>query len=89
MNTPPTVVVYTRTLCIWCWKVKRLLRRHGLPFEERSASSAEARAWLLAQTGKKTVPQVFVDGETIGGFEDTSAWLQRAHGLEGARANLR
>jgi glutaredoxin 3 len=89
MYTPPTIIVYTRTFCIWCWKVKRLLERHDLAFEERSASSAEAPAWLLAQTGKKTVPQVFVDGEAIGGFEDTSAWLERARGLEGARVNLR
>jgi glutaredoxin 3 len=76
MESSPVVVVYTRTFCIWCWKVKRLLARRGLPFEERDAGSDDTRAWLVTQTGKKTVPQVFVDGEAIGGFEDTSAWLE-------------
>lgn len=71
----PKVVVYTRSLCIWCWKVKRLLSKHGLEYEERDARSDETRALLLEKTGRKTVPQVFVDGVAIGGFEDTSAWL--------------
>ncbi len=75
MEGSPVIVVHTRAFCIWCWKVKRLLRKHGLPFEERDAGSAEARAEL--RTGKKTVPQVFVDGEPVGGFEATAAWLAR------------
>jgi glutaredoxin 3 len=76
MKPAPAIVVYTRKLCIWCWKAKWLLKRHGLAFEERDAKSDEARAWLIARTGEKTVPQVFVDEESIGGFEATRAWLE-------------
>jgi glutaredoxin 3 len=72
----PGIVVYTRTLCVWCWKVKWLLRRNGLRFEERPAGSTEARAWLLERTGKHTVPQVFVNDVPIGGFEATNGWLR-------------
>jgi glutaredoxin 3 len=82
----PGIVVYTRTLCIWCWRVKRLLRRNGLRFEERPAGSPEVRAWLLERTGRPTVPQVFVDDVAVGGFEATSAWLQRAHLRSGPSA---
>lgn len=82
----PRIVVYTRTLCIWCWKVKWLLRRNGLRFEERPAGSTEARAWLLSRTGKPTVPQVFVNDEAIGGFEATSAWLQEGQLRSGPSA---
>lgn len=69
------IVVYTRPFCIWCWRVKRMLRGRGLVFEERSAQSPDTRAWLLERTGRSTVPQVFVDGRSVGGFEDTAAWL--------------
>ncbi len=76
-SQPVEIVVYTRALCIWCWKVKRLLRMNGLSFEERPARDEGVRAQLLARTGRRTVPQVFVNNETIGGFEDTRAWLAR------------
>lgn len=69
------IVVYTRPFCIWCWRVKRLLRGRGLEIEERSAASDEARAWLATRTGRPTVPQVFAGEELIGGFEATRAWL--------------
>lgn len=77
------IVVYTRAFCIWCWKVKRLLRRNGLAFEERGAADESTHAWLLERTGRSTVPQVFAGETVIGGFEATRDWLQAAPGLEG------
>lgn len=74
-EAPASIVVYTRPFCIWCWKVKRLLRRRGLTFEERSAASPEARRWLRTRTGSPTVPQVFAGEELVGGFEATRAWV--------------
>jgi glutaredoxin 3 len=67
------ITIYTRPLCIWCFRAKRLLRRHGLTFEERDAQHEATRAMLLERTGRRTVPQVFIDDRSIGGFEDLRA----------------
>lgn len=63
------VTIYTRSFCIWCIRAKWLLRTKGIAYEERDASSDEARSALLARTGRKTVPQVFFGDELVGGFE--------------------
>jgi glutaredoxin 3 len=72
-----TVTVYTRSFCIWCFRAKRLLRKHGVAFEVRDASDAETRAMLLARTGRATVPQVFFGHRSIGGFDDLRALVDR------------
>lgn len=72
-ETNRPVRVYARTFCIWCWKAKLLLRRHGIAFESIDASSDEMRAWLREKTGRKTVPQVFFGEDHVGGFDDLAA----------------
>ena len=67
------VTIYTRALCIWCFRAKRLLRKRGMAFEERDARSEETRAMLLERTGRRTVPQVFFGDRSVGGFEDLRA----------------
>lgn len=76
----PLVVIYTRPLCTYCFRAKRLLKKLGVAFEERSATSPEVRASLLARTGSRTVPQVFADDEPLGGFDELAA-LHRAGAL--------
>jgi glutaredoxin 3 len=63
------ITIYTRPLCIWCFRAKRLLRKHGYQFEERDARQEETRAMLLERTGHRTVPQIFFGGRSVGGFE--------------------
>lgn len=65
--------LYTRSLCIWCLRAKFLLFRRGIAYVEHDASSAEVRADLLARTGRKTVPLLFVDDVLVGGFDDLAA----------------
>jgi glutaredoxin 3 len=67
------VTIYTRPLCIWCFRAKRLLRKHGFQFEERDARRGETRAMLVERTGRRTVPQVFFGDHCVGGFEDLRA----------------
>jgi glutaredoxin 3 len=67
------VTIYTRPLCIWCFRAKRMLRKHGLQFEERDARQEETRAMLLQRTGRRTVPQMFFGDRLVGGFEDLRA----------------
>jgi len=68
------VRVYTTRFCVYCVAAKRLLHAQGIPYEEVDVSSdATTRAWLVATTGRKTVPQIFVAAEPIGGYQELVA----------------
>ncbi len=69
-----TVTIYTRSLCGYCWRATRLLRKKGVAFDERDTTGdAATRAWLEQLTGRSTVPQVFINGRAIGGCDDLHA----------------
>lgn len=69
-----TVTIYTRALCGYCWAATRLLRKKGVAFEEIDATGDNAtRAWLAQVTGRTTVPQVFINGKSVGGADDLRA----------------
>ncbi len=75
---PPVVRMYTTTICAYCIRAKMLLGKRDIPYEEINVSSDhEKRAWLVQATGRKTVPQIFIHGRSIGGFEELAA-LDRA-----------
>ena len=68
------VVVYVTRICSYCTLVKRLLSSKGIRFEEVDVSNdPERRRWLVAASGQRTVPQVFVEGRPYGGFTDLLA----------------
>ena len=68
------VVIYTRNRCAYCWHAKRLLKRKGYVFEGiNMTGDPEGRAWLACITGRDTVPQVFVEDQPTGGFDDVKA----------------
>jgi glutaredoxin 3 len=72
----PSIVVYTTTPCPYCTAVKRLLSERGLAFEEINlAKDPDGRAELAKRTGMRTFPQVLVDGQLVGGYEETRAAL--------------
>jgi glutaredoxin 3 len=76
------VKVYTTTFCAYCVRAKALLRKREIPFAEVDVTGDhEQRAWLVKATGMRTVPQIFIDGNPIGGFEELHA-LDRAGELE-------
>jgi glutaredoxin 3 len=65
------VTVYTTEPCGYCRTAKTLLDRRGIAYEEINLSKdAEGRAELVARTGMMTFPQVIVDGEPLGGFQE-------------------
>lgn len=52
---------------------RRLLGARGIPFETFDVSGNHAaRAWLRATTHQHTVPQIFIAGRSIGGFDELS-----------------
>lgn len=79
---PATVKVYTRRWCGYCSAAERLLKRKGVAFEEiDTTGDPEIRRWLVEVTGRTTVPQIFIDGKAIGGYDDMNA-LDRAGKLD-------
>lgn len=69
------VVVYSTKICPYCDRAKALLRQRGVAYEEVDVTNdPDKRAWLVTATGgRRTVPQIFIDGEGIGGFDDLRA----------------
>jgi glutaredoxin 3 len=74
--------MYTTRWCGYCVRAKALLEAHGLEYEEISLDDDPAfRQRLLELTGGWTVPQIVVDGRSIGGY--TELWqLDRSGVLE-------
>lgn len=65
------VKVYTTRFCAFCVRAKHLLNKRRIEFEEIDVSgNAEQRAWLVKATGRRTVPQIFIDGTPIGGSDE-------------------
>jgi len=70
----PRVTVYTTEPCGFCRVAKALLNKRGVPFEEINlAKSPEGRAQLVEKTGMMTFPQVIIDGQPIGGYQELVA----------------
>ena len=56
--------------CPYCESAKRLLKSKGLDFEEVKVSNDDDATWkrLEKQTGYKTMPQIFIGDDFIGGY---------------------
>ncbi len=68
------VTVYTTKVCPYCVRAKALLDRRGIAYTEIDVSNdPEKRAWLVQVTGRRTVPQVFIGDEPVGGSDDIHA----------------
>jgi glutaredoxin 3 len=68
------VIVYTTDPCRRCGNAKEILNRHGAEYEEVNlAKDPVGRAELAERTGLMTFPQIVIDGQTIGGFDDLQA----------------
>ena len=69
------VEIYTKFLCPYCARAKRLLSEKGVEFEEYDITmGGEKRGEMLSRAnGRTTVPQIFIDGRHIGGSDDLHA----------------
>ena len=70
-----TIEIYTTPLCPYCWRAKRLLDRKGVAYREVDLyREPERRSEMLARAeGRRTVPQIFIDGRGIGGSDELHA----------------
>ena len=75
----PQVVIYRTPACGYCVRVHQLLEAKGVAFTEVDVSGdAGKRKWLQDVTPQRTVPQVFINGERIGGYDELKRWAARA-----------
>lgn len=69
-----TVVMYSTALCPYCIRAKELLRRKGVEFTEiRVDLQPELREEMVQKSQRWTVPQIFINGQPIGGCDELYA----------------
>jgi glutaredoxin 3 len=79
--TQPKIQVYVTAFCPYCDAAKRLLQARHLDFEEIDVSAPDQKEALKRRTGWRTVPQIFIDGKLIGGYQELAA-IDRKGGLK-------
>ncbi len=68
------VTVYTTNYCSFCTRAKMLLKQKGIAFDEIDVTDADdVRDDLVRRTGRLTVPQIFINETSIGGYEELKA----------------
>ena len=76
------VLMYTRTVCPYCDQAKALLKRYNVAIDEVNIDADPSKApEMMEKSQRRTVPQIFIDGEHIGGCDDLVA-LERAGKLK-------
>ena len=71
---PAKVEVYSTNYCPYCRAAERLLDAKGVQYEAIDVShDPDKRDWLVQASGQRTVPQIFIDDQPVGGFTDLQA----------------
>jgi glutaredoxin 3 len=80
---PPSVEVYTWASCPFCIRAKALLKQKGVEFTEYAIDGDEAARTAMAKRakGRRSVPQIFINNQHLGGCDDLYA-LDRAGKLD-------
>jgi len=78
----PEVLMYTKDSCPYCQRAETLLRQRGVADLKKIRIDIEPgqRDVMIARTGRRTVPQIFIDDAHVGGCDDLMA-LDRAERL--------
>jgi glutaredoxin 3 len=79
----PDIEIYTQPFCPYCSRAIGLFEQKGVSFKEINApgGSAERAEAQKRSGGRTSVPQIFIDGTPIGGYDDMMA-LDRAGRLD-------
>lgn len=78
----PKVIMYSTAVCPFCINAERLLKSKGVAEIDkiRIDLDPDKRDEMMSKTGRRTVPQIYIGEQYIGGFDDLAA-LDRAGGL--------
>ncbi len=72
------VVIYTTAYCPYCLRARELLDSKGVSYTDiRVDDEPEKRKEMIAKSHKHTVPQIFINGQAIGGCDDIYALEQQ------------
>src|SRR5512134_1783361 len=86
------IVIYSKSWCPYCDRAKRLLAAKGQSWTEIDVEASDAaRDEMVARSGRRTVPQIWIGDRHVGGFDDLAALdatgeLDALLGLAGGRA---
>lgn len=73
-----TAIVWSKNQCTFCEQAKRLLKLKGVEFEERKIDNGWTREQLLeAVPTARTVPQIVLDGQLIGGYNELKKYFEK------------
>lgn len=77
------IIMYCTEVCPYCVRAEQLLQRKGIKEIEkiRIDLHPEQRDIMIEKTNRRTVPQIFINGEHVGGYDDMAA-LDRAGKLD-------
>ena len=69
------VTVYMGPMCGYCDATKRLLTKKNIPYKEINVALDESKLeeMLKKSNGKRTIPQIFIEGFHVGGYEELRA----------------
>ncbi len=69
------IEIYSSVLCGYCHAAKRLLKSKGVKYEETDVlmHPSKRREMMGRAKGRHTVPQIFIDGEHVGGCDELYA----------------
>ena len=74
----PKIEIYTSPLCGYCHMAKRLLKQKQVEFDEINVlANPIKRSQMEKRSQRRTVPQIFINGGHIGGFDDLYALDQK------------
>lgn len=73
-----SVIIYTTQYCPFCVRAKQLFEQKKIPYTEIAVdNNAALRQEMMAKSGQRTVPQIWINGTHVGGCDDLYA-LQRS-----------
>jgi len=79
LRNMPHIEIYTKEDCPFCHKAKELLREKGQKFTELDVEEepGKLKEMLERSRGRKTVPEIFIDGDLIGGLDELRTLANR------------
>ena len=70
----PEIIIYTAKLCPYCTMAKKLFDRKGVGYTEINVDAEPGlRQEMMERTKRRTVPQIYIGDQHIGGFDDLHA----------------
>ena len=72
------IIVWSKPMCPYCDMAKNLLEQKGMEFQERKIGEGWTKEQLLeAVPNVRSVPQIVIDGDIIGGYDQLKEWFNK------------